>query len=341
MVYPLYHSSKVGGLIKQELSRAPGASGFKILRDQMRLRYGRRARGLREYAPPPRILMLESSGLCNFQCGKCAHKQSTRKLGLMDVELAFSAVDQAARMGIELLCASMLGEPLMHPEVERIIERGCQRGLAPYMVTNGMLLTPERARDLVRAGVKEIIVSIDGWDEESYAARQAGGDLAAVLSNMDAVREMRHVLPVVSTVTLLDTQTRKHLPEIKNLLAPHADKLRLAPLKDFGIPGHVPDPGLLVGTRSWKRAPCDNLWNTLNVGWDGAITACCNDHNYLLEFEHLGKAPLEEIWNAEKIRFFRRLHLAGEFDKMPMCGRCTCDWGNSFVFHWLKNGFIK
>jgi len=261
----------------------------------------------------------------------------------METGLALGLVDQAAKLGARVVCLSMLGEPLLHPELEEIIARVNERGLFPYLVTNGLLLSPERSRSLIEAGIKQIVVSVDGWDPGSYAHRQGDAELGQVLDNLRRFREIRgeRRLPWLASITVLDSESKSRLAEIKRLLASRVEDCRIIPLTDFGIPGHEPNPHLLLGRRSWKRVPCGYLWKVLSVGWDGQVTACCNDHNYLLAYHRVQEAPLSEIWQCEKLQEWRAFQLRGEFDHMPMCGRCTSDWANSLSFAWTRLKFNR
>jgi len=329
------------GRIEPWLRRVPGFALLKLLRYQVRMRYGSPVRRLSPQAHAPWLMMLESSALCNLSCAKCGHRSSARPLGTMETGLALDLVDQAAKTGIQVVCLSMLGEPLLHPELERIIARVSQRGLFPYLTTNALLLSPEKSRSLIEARIKQIVVSIDGWDSASYAHRQGGADLGQVLDNLRRFREIRgdRRLPWLASITVLDSESQSRLAEIKRLLKSYVEELRIIPLTDFGIPGHEVDPKLLLGTRSWKRVPCGYLWRVLNVGWDGRVTACCNDHNYLLAYHRVQDAPLQEIWQCPQLQEWRGRHLRGEFDQMPMCGPCTFDWANSFSFGWTRHRF--
>lgn len=325
---------------KQCIKKVPGFQLADTIRRKVKMHY--HARGLTEMAPPPLTIMLETSSLCNLSCAKCAHKSSERSNGLMDTKMAIDLVDQAADMGIKNVCLSMLGEPLMHRELESIISRVREKGIHSYLVTNAMLLTPERSASLIEAGITQIVVSIDGWDKASYAERQGGARLDRVLDNLRGLREIKenNNRPSLASVTVVDTESKKHLARIKKLLSGCVEHLRLIPLIDFGIPGHEIDPNLLLGTRSWRRVPCENLWQVLGVGWDGRVTACCNDHNYLLAYHHVHDAPLADIWQSPTIKEWRRQHLDGQFESMPMCGGCTYDWIHSLSFQRIKSGFV-
>ena len=321
----------------QTLSRVPGFGPAWIVYRQWADRFGRQARRLSLDSDRPRLLTLETSARCNFRCPKCANSLSKRPRGLMDVALAISALDQARELGIRSVVLSMGGEPLLHPELETIVAAARDRGLAPYFVTNAALLMPERARRLIDAGLANLNVSFDGWDEESYRERQVGGSLAQTLGNLRRFRELRgpNASPKLYSVTVLDSQSLPHVDRILDQLAPVVDTLSFVPLMDFGFPGRRIDRALMLGERSWRRTPCSLLWQDLAIGWDGRVTACCNDQDYDLAYADLNRQSLREIWASPALREWRRLHLAGNFGSMPLCGDCTIDYQKSFAHAWL------
>ena len=53
------------------------------------------------------------------------------------------------------------GEPTLHPELDAIIRRIRERGAIATLITNGLLLTPERIRRLNEAGLDYLQISID------------------------------------------------------------------------------------------------------------------------------------------------------------------------------------
>ncbi len=313
----------------------------RAVRIQMGLRLRSQARYKTEPPALPHLLLIETSSLCNLACAKCGLKTSTRKRGLMDKDRAFEILDQAQAIGIRNASLSMLGEPLMHPDLEDIIAHARQANIHTYFTTNALLLTPERSRELIKAGIGGIRVSIDGWDKQSYEKRLSHASLDQVLENLERFREARgnQPAPMLGSVTVLDRESKAHLAQVKSLLLPHVDQCDLTPLTDFGIPGHRIDPELLAGKSSLRRLPCAYLWSILSVAWDGRVTACCNDHNLLLGYHHIDQASLEQIWQSPTINKFRKLHLDRQFHKMPMCRDCTRDWCNSLSFHYINLRF--
>jgi MoaA/NifB/PqqE/SkfB family radical SAM enzyme len=69
-------------------------------------------------------------------------------------------VDQLAALGTSIITISG-GEPLLHPELDRIIRRIHQHRIIPTVITNGYLLTPARIRELNQTGLHQLQISID------------------------------------------------------------------------------------------------------------------------------------------------------------------------------------
>ncbi len=66
-----------------------------------------------------------------------------------------------------------------------------------------------------------------------------------------------------------------------------------------------------------KKKPCAFLWNSPIIAWDGKVTVCCADDDFLLSVGNLNKESLKDIWDGNKITQFRLNHIKGEFNKMP------------------------
>lgn len=69
-------------------------------------------------------------------------------------------IDQLAALGTTVITLTG-GEPLLHPDLEQIIQRIRHHGIIAITVTNGYLLTPERIKKLNRAGLDRMQISVD------------------------------------------------------------------------------------------------------------------------------------------------------------------------------------
>ena len=142
--------------------------------------------------------------LCNLQCTHCfiscsPTNQSHGMLTLPDVR---RRLEEAAALGVREYYFTG-GEPFMNPEMLPILEETLRQGPASVL-TNGLLLTPERCRRLRELADEseyslDLRVSIDGYSAESNDPIRGAGTYERILQGIRNLADAG-VNPVV-TVT--------------------------------------------------------------------------------------------------------------------------------------------
>jgi MoaA/NifB/PqqE/SkfB family radical SAM enzyme len=79
-------------------------------------------------------------------------------------------VDLLARLKTSIVTISG-GEPLMHPEIEKIIQRIRHHGMIAGIITNGYLLTPKKIFALNEAGLEHLQISIDNIEPDDVSIK--------------------------------------------------------------------------------------------------------------------------------------------------------------------------
>jgi MoaA/NifB/PqqE/SkfB family radical SAM enzyme len=95
---------------------------------------------------------------CNLACTYCNEFDDFSKP--VPIDAMYSRLDHLASLGTTIITISG-GEPLLHPDLDLIIERVRSHGMIAGMITNGYLLTAERVKRLNRAGLDHLQISID------------------------------------------------------------------------------------------------------------------------------------------------------------------------------------
>jgi MoaA/NifB/PqqE/SkfB family radical SAM enzyme len=95
---------------------------------------------------------------CNLDCGYCNEYDKTSDP--VPLETMLRRIDLLGALGTTIITLSG-GEPTLHPDLDAIIRRIRERGAIATLITNGLLLTPERIRALNRAGLDYLQISID------------------------------------------------------------------------------------------------------------------------------------------------------------------------------------
>jgi len=95
---------------------------------------------------------------CNLACAYCNEYDDHSKPVPLDT--MYQRIDQLAALGTTIVTTSG-GEPLLHPDLDLILQRIRSHGMIAGMITNGYLLTAERIQRLNRAGLEHLQISID------------------------------------------------------------------------------------------------------------------------------------------------------------------------------------
>ena len=128
-----------------------------------------------QLARPLGVLRLSLTARCNLACPYCL-PDGQEPPGVLTLEQRLAVVEACVGLGVSTLRLTG-GEPLLHQQLEQLIvavQPLRAQGLREIaLTTNGSLLSCERARQLRRAGLDRITISLDGTDA-AVVARMAG-----------------------------------------------------------------------------------------------------------------------------------------------------------------------
>jgi MoaA/NifB/PqqE/SkfB family radical SAM enzyme len=95
---------------------------------------------------------------CNLACAYCNEFDDVSDP--VPIDEMERRIDELGRLGTSVITISG-GEPLLHPELDRVIARIRRTGAIAGMITNGYQLMPDRIARLNRAGLDHMQISID------------------------------------------------------------------------------------------------------------------------------------------------------------------------------------
>jgi MoaA/NifB/PqqE/SkfB family radical SAM enzyme len=105
---------------------------------------------------------------CNLSCAYCNEYDKTSEP--VPLEEMSRRIDRLASLGTLAITFSG-GEPLLHPELETLVERIRGANIIATLITNGYLLTPERVKRLNRAGLDYLQISIDNVNPDDVSKK--------------------------------------------------------------------------------------------------------------------------------------------------------------------------
>lgn len=105
---------------------------------------------------------------CNLACGYCNEYDQVSKPVPLDVMQR--RLDKLAELGTSIVTVSG-GEPMMHPELDRIIRHIRSRGMIAGLISNGYYFTPDRIKRLNEAGLEALQISIDNVEPDEVSRK--------------------------------------------------------------------------------------------------------------------------------------------------------------------------
>lgn len=141
--------------------------------------------------PPLRKVYVEPTTRCNLHCPMCVRQYWDEPLA----DLSWVAYDRLIAGLREMgTCRQMafwgFGEPLLHPDILRMIAAAHQLGIKTEIITNGFLLDDAMALGLIEAGLDTIVFSIDGTSLGTLGHPSSETDLALIVENVNRIHAM-------------------------------------------------------------------------------------------------------------------------------------------------------
>ena len=105
---------------------------------------------------------------CNLACGYC--NEYDHSSSPVPLEAIKRRIDKLAELRTSIITISG-GEPMMHPELDQIVQHIRLRGIIAGLISNGYYFTPERIKRLNKAGLEYLQISIDNVDPDEVSRK--------------------------------------------------------------------------------------------------------------------------------------------------------------------------
>ncbi len=222
------------------------------------------------------------------------------------------------------------GEPLCNKKLPDIVRKvaGIIGADTYKIVTNGVLLLPDRLIELIDSGVNSIKVSLDVGKRKRFLELKGLDVFDIVYQNI------RFAIDYISSNSLDVNFVIKTCIPMTGGAVDNYDKDDVISL--FGVECKE-SPNIhieIVREYRWNcegenfRDPCEAPFTQCVVNFDGVISACCADTDYALEIGNVIECnSLDDVIYGQKMRDIRQSMLGFAKD-IPMhckqCGIRTC-----------------
>jgi len=309
------------------------ARAYRLLKDPHRLRlriFQKYGIWIRQRVPEfPPIVMIDTSTRCNLKCTHCPHSALEREpdfIGDMDTALYRKIIDQVAVYPGTLVRPFDGGEPLVRKDIAELITYAKHKGIRHVSInSNGTLLSENIGRELVKAGLDHMEISIDAATPETYLAIRRSGLFGRVVANVQAFHALMKEAGPNRRVTVSFILQSGNAHELAAFRAFWDGKVDGVNVREYHQHNALVEKDVRARRHTFERRhPCPYLWERIIIYHDGRVRFCESDWMAQHAVGDLREASIKEIWNGSAYRRLRQSHVAGSFDH-PFCAGCT-DW---------------
>lgn len=211
----------------------------------------------------PICLTWELTYGCNLSCVHCLSSSGRRDPRELTTEECKAVIDELQRLQVFYVNIGG-GEPTVRPDFWELVQYATEHQVGVKFSTNGVRLTPQRARWLAASDYVDVQISLDGATAEVNDAVRGAGSYAT------ATRAMRNLADAGVRDFKLSVVVTRHnagqLDAFKELADAHGAQLRLTRLRPAGRGADVWDE--LHPTAEQQRA----LYEWLLRQGEGVLT---------------------------------------------------------------------
>ena len=273
-------------------------------------------------------IYVEIGNICNLRCSFCPElKRERRQMTASE----FDRVCHAIKGHTEYIYLHVMGEPLLHPELSRMLDIAHSHGFRVCITTNGVLLGKNKEMLLSHGeAIHKVNVSVhsiegNGIEERLKTYLSEVVDFARAASDLKIFTILR--LWNLDSSEALGTHLQNEL--IEEILHKEfsgdwkkrwngymlADRIFLEFAGAFVWPDQSEAEGQTLGS-------CRGLLDQIAILADGAVVPCCLDSEGRIPLGNIFEDTLESILATPRAVSIRDGFLKGEM-REEMCKKCS------------------
>ena len=271
----------------------------------------------------PPYLQIEPTSICNYRCVFCYqtdntfNKRSQGHMGHMNFETFKIIIDQAVG-NIEFISLASRGEPLLCPDIKKMLAYTKDKFLNLKINTNASLLDEKMSYAILESGVKTLVFSADAADSKLYEKLRVNGELKKIVKNIEKFQEIRlkhfnsNIITRVSGVKVNEKQNIKDMGKFWGNL-----------VDQVAFVNYIPWENVYDSKELDIQKPCSDLWRRMFVWWNGDTNPCDVDYKSKLKVGNIKDSDINMLWNSEKYISLREKHNTNDRKNVSPCNKCN------------------
>ena len=279
---------------------------------------------IKKFDDYPPYLQIEPTSICNYRCVFCYqtdnkfNKKSNGYMGHMNYKTFKLLIDQAEG-NIEFISLASRGEPLLCPDIKKMLKYTKNKFLNLKINTNASLLNEEMAHSILNSGVKTLVFSADAADSKLYSKLRVNGKFEKIIKNIKQFNKIKNQhysnSKIITRVSGVKVNNEQKLDEMENYWGDLVDQVAFV--------NYVPWENVYLQSNTNIEKPCSDLWRRMFVWWDGKINPCDVDYKSELTLGKIKNKNISELWKSTKYNFIRHQHEEKLRSKVSPCNKCN------------------
>jgi radical SAM protein with 4Fe4S-binding SPASM domain len=277
---------------------------------------------------------------CNFRCEFC-YLYSVDKSKIPPAkDMPFKLVEKIAKdicefeNPVSVADLSQNGEPLLYPNLEEAIKllKDTKKIKSIRIITNGSLISPQKAEKLIDAGLNQVMVSINGLNDQQYK-KIVHSDIKfdTIYENIKylySIRQDCHIhIKMIANYFSEDEQKK-----FFEIFTPISDSIYMDKAVNQWIGLNLPTPtygressidrfGKHFCVDENTLPVCSAPFYFLRIHPSGKTSVCLGDWEAAMSLGDVNDTSLKEIWNGKELADLRKAQLTRR--NIPsQCDKC-------------------
>lgn len=219
------------------------------------------------------------------------------------------------------------GEPLLDKHIVKRLQTCKDHNVKTYFSCVPANIDVKKITELMELGLGVIKFSIDALDDENQKRiRGKRNDFSNSYQKIQQLLEIKKAknlkTKIVATmIAMEDTAESRDIQQ--QFLELWKDKDIFAYVKSQDNRWLHDEDANLQNKSHYEDQYCEFPWLSLTVMANGKVVPCTQDYDAEMVMGDVMEASLEDIWNGQKYKEFRRWHVTGEFPEGFKCSdRC-------------------
>ena len=213
-------------------------------------------------------LRISVTDRCNLRCVYCMPEEGVKLLSHRDI-LSFDEIVEvtkaAVRKGVDKIRITG-GEPLVRKGIVDLVEMiGKIDGIKDYSMTTNAILLDKFAKDLVKAGLQRVNISLDTLNPEKFKELTRGGDIQKVFDGIEAAKKAG-LEPIKINCVIKESKQEQDAVEVAKYCKEHNLQIRF--IKEMDL--ETGEFGVVQGGSGGDCGTCNRIRLTAN----GTIKPC-------------------------------------------------------------------